>query len=91
MGKKLIEPDATQTPIFSFAATYDADNDLMETTSLTSVLEDEPLEESELTDVAINKGFYQGEILSDFSMTTMLNYRVEVIYVELMPEFEFTH
>lgn len=91
LGKKLIEPDATQTPIFSFVATYDADNDLMETTSLTSVLGDDPLDASGPTDVAINKGFYQGEILSDFSMTTMLNYQVEVIYVELMPEFEFTH
>lgn len=91
VGEKLITPDVEQSPIFSFSASYDADNDLMETTNLTSVLEEDPLDAAGPIDVTMSKGFYQGELLSSYAVTSLLNYQVEVIYVELMPEYKLTH
>lgn len=41
----------------------------------------------ETNEVPISKGFYQGELLSCYSSSSMLKYAIKFVYVELPPEY----
>ena len=46
---------------------------------------------SDTGNISISQGYYQGELLSFYKTAGLLSHEVEIIYVELMPEYFKTH